>query len=164
VTIARRDYRDVGGTFDRVLSVEMLEQVGLARLPGFFAEVARRLRPGGRAVIQTITMPDDRADAYRDGVDWMQTYVFPGTEIPSLRAIRAASAAAGLTIASVDDIGEAYAPTLRAWRERFTARHAEVRALGFDEPFVRAWRLYLAFSEAAFAARTLGVAQLVLTR
>ncbi len=90
--------------------------------------------------------------------------MFPGTEIPSLGAIRAAARAVGLEVASVDEIGPDYAPTLRAWRERFTARLADVRALGFDEPFVRAWRLYLAFSEAAFAERTLGVAQLVLTR
>ncbi len=164
VAIRRCDYRDVGGRYDRVLSVEMLEQVGCAQLPAFFDVVARRLRPGGRAVIQTITMPDERHDAYRRDVDWMQTYVFPGTEIPSLGLIRAAAARAGLAIASIDEIGPDYAPTLRAWRDAFGARHAEVRALGFDEPFVRAWNLYLAFSEAAFAERTLGVAQLVLTR
>ncbi len=164
VDVRRCDYRDVTGEFDRVLSVEMLEQVGLAQLPAFFATVARRLRPGGRAVIQTITMPDERAAAYGRDVDWMQTYIFPGTEIPSLGAIRAAASDAGLAIASVDEIGPDYAPTLRAWRERFDAHAVEVHALGFDEPFVRAWRLYLAFSEAAFAERTLGVAQLVLAR
>jgi cyclopropane-fatty-acyl-phospholipid synthase len=109
-------------------------------------------------------MPDARFEAYRRRVDWMQTYIFPGTCIPSLAAIRAASAPSGLTLARVDDIGPHYAPTLRAWRERFVAALPEVRALGFDTPFIRTWLLYLAFSEAAFAERTLGDHQLLFTR
>lgn len=164
VTVERRDYRDATGVFDRVLSIEMLEAVGGRFLPTFFLTVAARLRRGGRAVVQTITMPDDRHDGYRRGVDWMQTYVFPGTEIPSLGAIRRASAGTGLEVASVDEIGPSYAPTLRAWRDRFAAREPAVRELGFDDGFVRGWRLYLAFSEAAFASGTLGDAQLAMTR
>jgi cyclopropane-fatty-acyl-phospholipid synthase len=108
-------------------------------------------------------MPGDRFDGYRRGVDWMQTYIFPGSCIPSLAAIRAAAAPAGFAIAHADDIGPSYAPTLRAWRDRFVAALPEVRRLGFDEPFVRTWLLYLAFSEAAFAERTLGDHQLLLT-
>ena len=162
------DYRDVaaraGGGFDRAVSVEMLEAVGHAYLPAYFAAVAGALRPGGRAVIQTITMPDDRYDAYRRRVDWMQTYVFPGTCIPSRAALDAAARAAGLALTAADDIGPAYAPTLRAWRAAFEARLPAVRALGFDNPFIRTWRLYLAFSEAAFAERTLGDHHLVYTR
>jgi cyclopropane-fatty-acyl-phospholipid synthase len=164
VTVERRDYRDTAGVFDRVLSIEMLEAVGGRHVPTFFRTVAARLRRGGRAVVQTITMPDDRHEAYRGGVDWMQTYVFPGTEIPSLAAIRRASAGTGLVTAAVDEIGPSYAPTLRAWRDRFAAREPEVRELGFDGEFVRAWRLYLAFSEAAFAAGTLGDAQVTMAR
>ena len=94
----------------------------------------------------------------------MQTYIFPGTCIPSLAAIDRAARAAGLAVARADDIGPSYAPTLRAWRERFVAALPDVRALGFDEPFVRTWSLYLAFSEAAFAERTLGDHQLVICR
>jgi cyclopropane-fatty-acyl-phospholipid synthase len=164
VTIERRDYRDTSGVFDRVLSIEMLEAVGGRYLPTFFRTVAARLRRGGRAVVQTITIPDDRHAEYRRGVDWMQTYVFPGTEIPSLGAIRRAEAGTGLTTTSVDEIGPSYAPTLRAWRDRFAAREPEVRALGFDDGFVRTWRLYLAFSEAAFGAGTLGDAQVTMAR
>ncbi len=164
VTVEERDYRDAAGAFDRVVSIEMLEQVGDAYLPAYFAQVARRLRPGGRAVIQSIVVPDDRHAAYRRGVDWMQTYIFPGTHIPSRASIRAALAGTGLTITRLDEIGPHYAPTLRAWRTRFEQRLAAIRALGFDEPFVRAWRLYLAFSEAAFAEGTLGDVQLVLDR
>jgi cyclopropane-fatty-acyl-phospholipid synthase len=152
------DFREARGTFDRVLSIEMLEQVGLARLPDFARTVARRLRTGGRAVVQTITMPDARARAYRKSVDWMQTYVFPGTEIPSPGAMDRAWRSAGLRAESTHEIGPDYAPTLRAWRERFeTAPPDDVR-------FARTWRLYLAFSEAAFASRTLGDAQIVLSR
>ncbi|HEU4610885.1 MAG TPA: cyclopropane-fatty-acyl-phospholipid synthase family protein [Kofleriaceae bacterium] len=161
VTVEYRDYRDVTGTFSRIVSIEMLEAVGYEFLPDYFARCARALAPGGRLAIQTITMPDDRFDAYRRGVDWMQTYIFPGTLIPSLGAIRAA--APMLTLADVHDIGESYAPTLAAWRERFVAALPEVRALGFDEPFIRTWLLYLAFSEAAFAERTLGDHQLLFT-
>jgi cyclopropane-fatty-acyl-phospholipid synthase len=156
------DYRDTAGTYDAVLSCEMLEAVGEAYLRAYFATVAARLRRGGRAVIQSITMPDERYDTYRRSVDWMQTYVFPGSHIPSLGAIRAAAAAAGLVIERADDVGLDYPPTLAAWRARFAAARDDVRTLGFDDTFFRTWTLYLAFSEAAFAERTLAVHQLVL--
>ncbi|MBZ0236466.1 MAG: class I SAM-dependent methyltransferase, partial [Deltaproteobacteria bacterium] len=162
VDVALRDYRDTSGTYDAVLSCEMLEAVGEAYLRTYFATVAARLARGGRAVVQTITMPDDRYDAYRRSVDWMQTYVFPGSHIPSPGAIRAAAVAAGLRIERADDVGLDYPPTLAAWRARFAAATGEVRGLGFDETFLRTWTLYLAFSEAAFAERTLAVHQLVL--
>ena len=158
------DYRDVGGTFDAVLSCEMLEAVGYEYLPTYFRAVAARLRPGGRAVIQSITMPDERFEDYRRSVDWTQTYIFPGALIPSLGAIRRALAGTGLALAEVHDIGPDYAPTLRAWRNRFTAALPAIRRLGFDEPFIRTWTFYLAFSEAAFAERSLADHHLVLVR
>jgi cyclopropane-fatty-acyl-phospholipid synthase len=164
VAIEYADYRDVRGTYDRVVSCEMLEAVGHDYLPTYFAQVGQLLAPGGRAVVQTITMPDDRYDDYRRSVDWMQTYIFPGSCIPSLAAILAALPGSGLTLTRADDIGPHYAPTVRAWRDAFETNLAAVRALGFDEPFVRTWRLYLAFSEAAFAERTLGDHQLVLVK
>ena len=162
VAVQYRDYRDVTGRFDKIVSIEMLEQVGDAHLPTFFATCARALAPGGLLAVQTITMPDDRFETYRRRVDWMQTYVFPGTLIPSLAAIRAACAP--LSIARSDDIGPDYAPTLRAWRERYVAALPDVRALGFDTRFIRTWLLYLAFSEAAFSERTLGDHQLLFVR
>jgi cyclopropane-fatty-acyl-phospholipid synthase len=164
VRVEYRDYRDLAGQYDHVVSIEMLEAVGHEHLPGYFATCARVLRPGGKLAVQTITMPDDRFAAYRRNVDWMQTYIFPGSCIPSVSVIRQAAASAGLAIARAEDIGPSYAPTLRAWRERFVAALPEVRALGFDEAFVRTWLLYLAFSEAAFAERTLGDHQLVICR
>ena len=163
VRVEYRDYRDLEGTFDHVVSIEMLEAVGYEHLRGYFAACARALRPGGRLAVQTITMPDARFAAYRRRVDWMQTYVFPGSCIPSLGVLRDAAARAGFAIARADDIGPDYAPTLRAWRERFVTALPEVRRLGFDAQFVRTWLLYLAFSEAAFAERTLGDHQLLFT-
>lgn len=162
VSVQYRDYRDLTGGFDKIVSIEMLEAVGHEYLPGYFATCARLLPTGGRLAVQTITMPEDRAAAYLRRVDWMQTYIFPGSCIPSLAAIRAASG--GLTLVTADDIGPSYAPTLRAWRERFVAALPEVGRLGFDAPFVRMWLMYLAFSEAAFTERTLGDHQLVFVR
>ncbi|HET9989809.1 MAG TPA: cyclopropane-fatty-acyl-phospholipid synthase family protein, partial [Kofleriaceae bacterium] len=164
IAIDYRDYRAPLGTFSKIVSIEMLEAVGYEFLPGYFATLARALAPGGRVALQTITMPDDRFDAYRTRVDWMQTYIFPGSCIPSLAAIRAALVPSGFAITRADDIGPDYAPTLRAWRDRFVAELPAVRALGFDDPFIRTWLLYLAFSEAAFAERTLGDHQLLLQR
>ena len=163
VAIHYRDYRELDGSYDKIVSIEMLEAVGHAYLPRYFAICARALRPGGRFALQSITMPDERFERYRRGVDWMQTYVFPGSLIPSLGAIAAASAPAGFRIARCDDIGPSYPPTLQVWRSRFLAALPAVTALGFDEPFVRTWLMYLAFSEAAFAEHTLGDHQLLLT-
>ncbi len=163
VTVQYRDYRDLDGTFSKIVSIEMLEAVGFEFLPDYFRACARVLAPGGRVAVQTITMPDERFDAYRRRVDWMQTYIFPGSCIPSLAAIRAAPRA--------DRARDRAAPTTSApttrrpcarWRERFVAQLPAVRALGFDDPFIRTWLLYLAFSEAAFAERTLGDHQLLL--
>lgn len=163
VTIEYRDYRTLDGMFDKLVSIEMLEAVGYEYLADYFATCARVLRPGGRFALQSITMPQERFEAYRRNVDWMQTYIFPGTLIPSLAAVRAASCP-HFWIAKLDDIGPHYAPTLRMWRDRFLAALPDVCALGFDEPFVRTWLLYLAFSEAAFAEQTLADHQLLFVR
>ena len=162
VDVQLRDYRDIAGTYDKAVSIVMIEAVGDAYLPGYFASISRALPRGGRFALQSITIADDRFDAYRKRVDWMQTYIFPGALIPSLAAIRAASP--GFAIAAARDIGPSYAPTLRAWRARFVAALPGVHALGFDAPFVRTWLMYLAFSEAAFAERTLSDHQLLLVR
>jgi cyclopropane-fatty-acyl-phospholipid synthase len=168
VDVRYRDYRELHGRdqFDKIVSIEMLEAVGYEYLPRYFATCARLLRAGGRLALQTISMPDVRFEAYRRSVDWMQTYIFPGSLIPSLGAIRRASAPSGFRIERCEDIGPDYVPTLREWRARFLghAARGRVHALGFDEPFLRTWLLYLAFSEAAFAERTLGDHQLLLVR
>ncbi|HET9621933.1 MAG TPA: cyclopropane-fatty-acyl-phospholipid synthase family protein [Kofleriaceae bacterium] len=164
IDVQYRDYRELTGRFDKIVSIEMLEAVGYDFLPVYFRVASNVLAPGGRFALQTITMPDARFEAYRHRVDWMQTYIFPGSLIPSLGAITRAAAPAGLRIERADDIGPDYAPTLRHWRDRFLAAMPQVSALGFDAPFVRTWLLYLAFSEAAFAERTLGDHQLLLAK
>ena len=164
VRIEYRDYRDLAGTYDKLVSIEMLEAVGYDFMPDYFATCARVVRPGGLIALQSITMPDDRFDAYRRRVDWMQTYIFPGSCIPSVGVIRDLAQRAGLRVVDTHDIGPSYAPTLAAWRARFAAQLPAVQALGFDEPFVRTWLMYLAFSEAAFAERSLGDHQILLTR
>jgi cyclopropane-fatty-acyl-phospholipid synthase len=163
VAIQYRDYRDLDGRYDKIVSIEMIEAVGYEYLAPYFAICARLLAPGGRFALQSITMPEARFDAYRRRVDWMQTYIFPGSLIPSLGAIAAAARQAGLDIDRCDDIGASYAITLQRWRERFLAQLPAVAGLGFDERFVRAWLLYLAFSEAAFTERALGDHQIRLT-
>jgi cyclopropane-fatty-acyl-phospholipid synthase len=163
VDIQYRDYRELDGSYDKIVSIEMLEAVGYDYLPQYFAICAQLLRPGGRFALQSITMPDARFSSYRRRVDWMQTYIFPGSMIPSLGTIALAAVPAGFRVERVDDLGPDYALTLRMWRDRFVASLPAVTGLGFDEPFIRTWLMYLAFSEAAFAERTLGDHQLLLT-
>jgi cyclopropane-fatty-acyl-phospholipid synthase len=162
VAIELRDYRTLDGTFDKIVSVEMLEAVGYDYLADYFRICARLLAPGGALALQSITMPDVRFAAYRKRVDWMQTYIFPGSLIPSLPVIERAATPAGFRITQANDIGLHYAPTLRAWRRAFVAALPHIPKR-FDEPFIRTWLLYLAFSEAAFAERSLHNHQLLLT-
>lgn len=165
ITIKLCDYRDVTGRYDRIVSIEMLEAVGHRFLPAYFRRLDELLAPDGLAVLQVITIPDHRYDTYRRGCDWIQKHIFPGGHLPSLAAMADAMARhSRLSVEALENIGPHYAPTLRAWREAFVAAEPRVRALGFDEPFIRKWHYYLAYCEAAFATRTLNNLQLVLTR
>jgi cyclopropane-fatty-acyl-phospholipid synthase len=163
VTVDLCDYRHVTGTYDAVVSVEMIEAVGAEYWPVYFASLSERLAPGGRIALQTITMPHQRMLATAQAHTWISKYIFPGGLIPSMRAIEEESARAGLRIVSDDRYGEHYAETLRLWRERFQRQAHRVDALGFDPVFRRMWELYLAYSEAGFRARYLDVHQLLLT-
>ncbi|MFE9399985.1 class I SAM-dependent methyltransferase [Streptomyces flavidovirens] len=163
VTVELCDYRHVRGTYDAVVSVEMLEAVGSDYWPVYFATLRERLAPGGRIALQTITMPHERMLATGRTHTWISKYIFPGGLIPSMTAIEQESARAGLRIAANDVYGEHYAETLRLWRERFQQEAERVDALGFDAIFRRMWELYLAYSEAGFRARYLDVRQLLLT-
>lgn len=159
------DYREVSGTYDAVVSVEMIEAVGERYWPAFFAAIDRALAPGGRACVQTITMADDRMRAARDTWTWMHKYVFPGGLIPSTEAIdESLSAHTRLRVVQRRDFGPHYAETLRLWRESFLARAEEVERLGFDATFRRMWEFYLAYCEAGFRSGYLGVSQLTLAR
>jgi cyclopropane-fatty-acyl-phospholipid synthase len=159
------DYRDVCGEFHAVISIEMLEAVGHRFLDGFFATCDRVLRPGGRMALQTITIPDQIYDRYRRGTDWIRAYIFPGGHLPSLGAIQGSLARrTGLVIDRLDNMADHYATTLKLWRTRFWSQEEQVRALGFDDRFMRMWDFYMATCEAAFRDQQIGALQLSLAR
>jgi cyclopropane-fatty-acyl-phospholipid synthase len=162
------DYREIPpalGGYDAIVSVEMVEAVGERFWPAYVTALERHLAPGGRVGLQLITMAHERMRATRGTYTWIQKYIFPGGLIPSVRALEAAFAdRTGLRVAERLAFGRHYEATLRLWRERFTARAAEVDALGFDGTFRRTWEFYLAYCEAGFRTGYLDVEQLVLTR
>ena len=159
------DYRQAEGCFDRIVSVEMLEAVGYEYFATFFGRCAKWLRPGGKLVLQTISVPDQSFDAYRRDFDFIRKYIFPGGLCPSLYEIlRAVKERTNFRLVALEDIGSHYARTLRCWRERFLARLLEARRLGFDERVLRMWEYYLASCEAAFSVRHIGNLQIVLRR
>ncbi len=158
IEIRLQDYRDVDGTFDRVVSIEMFEAVGEAFWPAYFATVRNRLRPGGSAGVQVITIDDARFARYRQQPDFIQLRVFPGGMLPSPQAFASAAAAAGIAVSHSFAFGPCYAQTLRHWRNRFEAAWPNLATQGFDESFRRLWRYYLCYCEAGFDAGTISVA------
>ncbi|MFJ3757096.1 class I SAM-dependent methyltransferase [Streptomyces sp. NPDC090080] len=165
VAVELCDYREARGTYDAVVSVEMIEAVGAEFWPVYFRTLDERLVPGGRAAIQAITMPHERMLASLDTFTWIHKYVFPGGLIPSTRAVEeTVRDHTGLRLTRRDAFGGHYAETLRLWRERFTERADDVAALGFDETFRRLWTFYLAYSEAGFRAGYLDVQQYLFTK
>ncbi|WP_042837224.1 SAM-dependent methyltransferase [Streptomyces sp. NRRL S-15] len=158
------DYRDVTGEYEAIVSVEMIEAVGVDFWPVYFRTLERCLAPGGRIALQAITMPDDRMLASRSTYTWIQKYIFPGGILPSTEAVeRVTTAHTGLRMRQRSTYGMHYAETLRLWRERFEERAAQVDALGFDATFRRMWTFYLAYSEAGFRSGYLDVQQILLT-
>lgn len=159
-----QDYRDEAGSYDGVASIEMFEAVGEAWWPSYFATVARALKPGGRACIQTITIADELFARYREGTDFIQQFIFPGGMLPSPSAFREQAERAGLAVVNELAFGPAYARTLATWRASFMAQLGTVRRQGFDDRFVRTWEMYLAYCEAAFAKGNTDVVQFTLVR
>jgi cyclopropane-fatty-acyl-phospholipid synthase len=164
VDIQFRDYRDVAGAYDKIVSVEMFEAVGAEYFRTFFEACERVLKPGGRLALQTISIPDRAFANVRDGVNWVQKYIFPGGMLPSIAEIERALHATELQIDGLEDIGAHYAPTLRRWREAFLGVRPSVHAMGFDERFVRMWEYYLAVCEAGFTTRNTGDLQIVFSK
>ena len=152
-----QDYRDTSERFDHIVSIEMFEAVGERWWPTYFRTIARALKPGGRAVIQSITIRDDLFAEYRKGTDFIQQYVFPGGMLPSRSAFRAAAAKQGLTVHGEYAFGKDYARTLAEWRHAFENNWPQIAALGFDEQFRRLWRMYLSYCEAGFLAGNIDV-------
>jgi cyclopropane-fatty-acyl-phospholipid synthase len=165
VTLLLQDYRDLGGTYDKLVSIEMIEAIGAQYLDTYFAKLGSLLEPDGLALVQAITIEDHRYDQALRSVDFIKRHVFPGSFIPSIAAMTAARArASDLALIQLEDFGLSYARTLAAWRERFHARLADVRAQGFDDRFIALWDFYLAYCEGGFRERSIGVAQLLMAR
>jgi cyclopropane-fatty-acyl-phospholipid synthase len=165
ITLLQQDYRDLTGTYDKLVSIEMIEAVGVGHLDRFFQVCGERLAPHGQMLIQAIVMPEHRFAAYQRSADFIQTYVFPGNALASVGAMAGAiGRRTDFRIAHLEDLSPHYARTLRAWRERFMARTADVRQLGYDDRFIRLWEYYLAYCEAAFMERCTGVVQMLATR
>lgn len=158
VEVRLQDYRDITGRFDKIVSIEMLEAVGHRYLPEYAAACDRLLKPDGLLALQFITVPDHRYEALRTGVDFIQKHVFPGSLLVSVNRLNGLlSERGGFVLRAFDDFGRDYARTLRLWRDSFQSRLDRVRALGFDERFIRKWHYYLCYCEAAFALRHISV-------
>jgi cyclopropane-fatty-acyl-phospholipid synthase len=165
VTLLLEDYRDLRGSYDRLVSIEMIEAVGARYFDDYFRACAARLAPDGAMGLQAIALGDRDWARYRRGVDFIQKYVFPGGELPSLGAIAASLArATDLRVSHLEDLAPHYAETLRRWRDRLRQNAGAVLRLGHREPFLRLWEFYLAYCEAGFAERHLGLLQLVLSK
>jgi cyclopropane-fatty-acyl-phospholipid synthase len=159
------DYRDLRGQFDKIASIEMLEAVGDKYVDGYFAKIEELLAPRGIAALQAILCPDNQYPILRDGVDFIQKHIFPGSLLMCNARIGQALRACGdLNLFDYEDMGPHYALTLKRWRDTFEQKLEAVRALEFDEVFIRKWRYYLAYCEAAFGTRHITVAQFAITR
>lgn len=162
ITVLLEDYRNLTGHFDRVVSVEMVEAVGDDFVDGYFTKVESLLKPGGRFVMQAITIEDQKYLAALKEVDFIKKHIFPGSFIPSLaRLLSASKQTPSLRLTNLEDIGLDYARTLSDWRERFLSKTGELEALGFDERFRRLWLFYFAYCEGGFLERRISDAQLI---
>lgn len=165
VTVLLEDYRKLKGQYDKLVSVEMIEAIGAEYQQIYFGQLGRLLKPGGLALLQAITIEDHRYTQALRSVDFIKRHVFPGSFIPSIQAMLAEkTVASDLALIRLEDFGLSYARTLAAWREAFLKRLDRVRALSFDEPFIRMWEYYLAYCEGGFRERSIGVVHMLLAR
>jgi cyclopropane-fatty-acyl-phospholipid synthase len=164
VTIALRDYRDEQGIFDRIVSIEMFEAVGEGFWPGFFRQMRERLRPGGTAGLQVITIAEWLWPSYRREVDFIRRYIFPGGMLPTASIMRNLGEKYGLPMLNEWAFRQDYAATLAQWRERFLAAWPKLKPLGFDERFRRMWEYYLSYCEGGFRGGSIEVRQMVFAR
>jgi cyclopropane-fatty-acyl-phospholipid synthase len=165
ITLLKKDYRDLDGKFDKLVSIEMIEAVGHHFYGTFFETCSRLLKDNGLMAVQAITIGDQIFDRHKRSVDFIKRYIFPGSCIPSITAISTAVArSTDLQLVHLEDITAHYARTLGEWRRRFFANIDQVRALGFSETFVRMWEYYLCYCEGGFAERYIGDVQLVFAK
>ncbi|WP_348653141.1 cyclopropane-fatty-acyl-phospholipid synthase family protein [uncultured Sulfurimonas sp.] len=165
IDILLKDYRDIEGTYDAIISVEMFEAVGAEYFDVFFKKCESLLKPSGVLAMQVITIPDQRYDAYSKSTDFIQKYIFPGGHLPSVsKVLSITTSNTRLNLLHMEEFSEDYAKTLRLWDANFSTKLDEVKALGFDEYFIRMWKMYLNYCEAAFITRNIGLVQLVFSR
>ena len=165
VELRMDDYRDLTGSFDKLVSIEMIEAVGHNYLRKFFASCSALLKPDGMMALQAITIPDHRYQRYRRSTDFIQEYIFPGGHLPSFGAIcHCLGNSTDFRLLQSDDFGMDYATTLAHWRHNFWKRIEDVKALGFDDRFIRTWNYYLSYCEAGFRERQIGVSQIFLAK
>jgi cyclopropane-fatty-acyl-phospholipid synthase len=165
ITVVRSDYRDLRGTYDKLVSIEMVEAVGHQFFDAYFAACNRLLKPEGLMLLQAITIADQHYQAAVRSVDFIKRYIFPGSCIPSVTALCASiTRASDLRLVHLEDLTPHYATTLKAWRQRFFDHLEQVRSLGFGEDFIRMWEFYLCYCEAGFRERYLGDVQMVFAK
>jgi len=164
VDIKLQDYRDERGSYDGIASIEMFEAVGEKYWPVYFSTLRERLKPGGNATLQIITVQDKRWEVYRRGVDFIQKYIFPGGMLPSPSALRGEVERSGLRLAHSIEFGPSYSQTLRRWHDTFNARWDEIAGMGFDDRFRRMWNFYLTSCAGSFQGGNCDVTQITVTR
>ncbi|MDR5887211.1 MULTISPECIES: cyclopropane-fatty-acyl-phospholipid synthase family protein [Halomonadaceae] len=165
VTLLKQDYRELTGRFDRLISVEMIEAVGHQYLDTYLHKVDSLLTDDGQAMLQAITIRDQRFDGAKRDMDFIKRYIFPGGFLPSHHAIaNSLMRKTSLNMVALDEIGQHYARTLREWRHRFEAHLEHIQALGYDERFIRMWRYYLCYCEGGFLERSIGTCHLLLAK
>ncbi|MEM8775776.1 MAG: cyclopropane-fatty-acyl-phospholipid synthase family protein [Pseudomonadota bacterium] len=164
VSFKLQDYRDEKGHYDGIASIEMFEAVGEKYWPAYFETVRERLKPGGSATLQIITVQDDRFEVYRNDVDFIQKYIFPGGMLPSPSALKTQVANAGLRVLRSIEFGESYSQTLRRWHETFNEKWDQIALLGFDDRFKRMWNFYLTSCAGAFMTGNCDVTQITIAR
>ena len=165
ITLLQQDYRSLEGQFDKLVSIEMIEAVGWQYLDTYMATVSRLLKDDGLALIQAITIDDQRYEEAKRSVDFIKRYIFPGSFIPCVTAItQSATAVTDMKLTHMEDITPHYARTLAAWRERFLANKETIKSYGYTDDFVRLWDFYFAYCEGGFAERVIGDVQLLLSK
>ena len=162
IDIRIQDYRDVEGTYDKIVSIEMFEAVGVAYWDTYLSILRQRLKPGGKAALQIITIDDASFESYRRNPDFIQRYIFPGGMLPSPKVFEKAVNAAHLRVSETSFYGKSYGETVRRWDQNFQASWPDIKPLGFDQTFYRMWRYYLCYCETGFDNGTIDVGQFVI--
>ena len=160
-----QDYRDLGGMYDKLVSIEMIEAVGHEFHDVFFRKCCELLKPDGQMLLQAITIADQRYEQYKVGVDFINRFIFPGGCLTSVTDMtRTMTKHTDMRVIHLEDIGPHYATTLRHWRDRFFSRIDEVQKLGYSDSFIRMWQFYLCYCESAFLERATGDVQMLIMR